>query len=404
VSAPGDGRLPASVGDAAGDRALGIYLHVPFCAARCGYCDFTTYTTGELGPDVDPSAFPDAVLAELDLAAGVLDGAGVGGRPAGTVFFGGGTPTVLPAGELLRLLDGVRRRFGLTAGAEVTVEANPESVTRDDLIRLASGGVTRISLGMQSAVSHVLATLERTHDPHSVPRVIRWARDAGLSVSVDLIYGTPGESERDWAHTLDAVLDSGPDHVSAYSLVIEPGTRMGTLLRRGRMAPVDDGDLAAKYELAEHMLTDAGLDWYEVSNWATAPEQRCRHNLGYWRGQDWWGAGPGAHSHVGGVRWWNVRHPREYSRLLGSGLSPAEGREVLDQDARYTERVLLGVRLVDGLPVTELEPRARPAVAALVADGLVAGAEAVRGRVVLTVRGRLLADAVVRALLDPALA
>lgn len=397
--APPDGRLPGHVADGAADRELGIYVHVPFCASRCGYCDFTTYTAAELGGAGDRAGYRTAVLDELALAARVLDGVGAA-RPVSTVFLGGGTPTLLPPAELARILDGVRERFGLRPGAEVTVEANPDSVTGDDLAALAAAGGTRVSFGMQSAVPHVLATLERTHEPAAVPRVVARARDAGLAVSLDLIYGTPGESPDDWRASLEAAVGCGPDHVSAYSLVIEPGTRMAARLRRGEIPGTVQDDLAARYEEAEGFLAGAGYHWYEVSNWAREPELACRHNLGYWHGADWWGAGPGAHSHVDGVRWWNVRHPAEYSARLAGGTSPAAGREVLDAEQRRTERVLLGVRLAEGFPVAQLPPGPRRAVSGLVADGLVDGSAAVRGRVVLTLRGRLLADAVVRALLD----
>jgi oxygen-independent coproporphyrinogen-3 oxidase len=396
--APDDGHLPACVADGVAERAFGVYLHVPFCAVRCGYCDFNTYTTAELGPGADPEGYPATVIRELDLAAGVLDRAAAGGRPASTVFFGGGTPTLLPTGGLARMLDAVGDRFGLAAGAEVTVEANPESVTAQSLAELARRGVTRVSFGMQSAVPSVLAVLDRVHDPARVPQVVGWAREAGLAVSLDLIYGTPGEAVADWRASVEAALACDPDHVSAYALVVEEGTRLAARVRRGDVAAPDDDDLAEKYELADDLLAQHGFGWYEVSNWARSPDLVCRHNLGYWRGDDWWGAGPGAHSHVGGVRWWNLRHPRAYAQRLTEGMSPAAGRELLDPAQRRAERVLLGVRLASGLPVPDLDPATRPAVAALVADGLVDGTRAIGGDVVLTRRGRLLADAVVRAL------
>ncbi|MFN0284495.1 MAG: radical SAM family heme chaperone HemW [Kineosporiaceae bacterium] len=397
---PADGALPAAVVDGAARRAFGVYVHVPFCAVRCGYCDFNTYTAAELGGGADQTAYPATATSELDLAARVLAAAGLPARPAATVFFGGGTPTLLPAADLAALLAAVRDRFGLAPDAEVTTEANPDSVTPDGLASLAAAGFTRVSFGMQSAVPHVLATLDRTHDPARVPQAVAWARAAGLGVSLDLIYGTPGESAADWAASLDAALGCEPDHVSAYALVVEEGTRLAARVRRGEVPAPDDDDLADKYEAADARLTAAGLGWYEVSNWARTEPDRCRHNVGYWRGDDWWGVGPGAHSHVGGVRWWNVRHPRSYAEALAAGRSPAAAREVLDADQRAAEAVLLGVRLADGLPLGRLAPSRRGAVAGLVADGLVAGADAVRGRVVLTRRGRLLADAVVRALVE----
>ena len=399
---PLDGGLPPSVAEDATRRAFGIYLHVPFCAVRCGYCDFNTYTAAELGGGADREAYADMATAELDLAARVVKAAGLPDRPAATVFFGGGTPTLLPVADLARLLDAVRARFGLAPDAEVTVEANPDSVSPESLAGLAGAGVTRVSFGMQSAVPHVLAVLDRTHRPDRVPEAVSWARAAGLAVSLDLIYGTPGESLDDWRHSVTAALDCRPDHISAYALVVESGTRLAARVRRGEVAAPDDDDLADKYELADDLLTAVGYQWYEISNWARTPDDACRHNGGYWRGDDWWGIGPGAHSHIGGVRWWNVRHPSAYARHIAGGGSPAQAREVLGNRERHEERVLLGVRLAAGLPLEDLDDAGRAALPPLIRDGLVlepnaAGAPA--RRVVLTRRGRLLADAVVRALL-----
>jgi putative oxygen-independent coproporphyrinogen III oxidase len=314
------------------------------------------------------------------------------------VLLGGGTPTLLPADDVVGLVDAVRDTFGLQAGAEVTTEANPDSVDRDYLQRLADGGLTRVSFGVQSAVPHVLATLDRTHDPERVPQVVAWAREAGLAVSVDLIYGTPGESLADWRTSLDAAVATDPDHVSAYALVVEAGTRLAVRVRRGEVPAPDDDDLADKYELAEEVLSAAGYGWYEVSNWSRGPEHACRHNLGYWRGDDWWGVGPGAHSHVGGVRWWNVRHPSAWARAVHDGRSPAQGREVLDDADRHVEDVLLRSRLVEGLPLAVLADEVAERVVGLVADGLLDDAAARAGRVVPTLRGRLLSDVVARTL------
>ena len=405
-AAPADGALPASVRDGADRRGFGVYLHVPFCTVRCGYCDFNTYTATELGGGASQVAYADTALAEIALGARVTRAAGLPERPASTVFVGGGTPTVLPAGDLVRMLDGVRGAWGLADDAEVTTEANPDSVTPESLAELARGGFTRVSFGMQSAVPHVLATLERTHDPRRIPDVVRWARDAGLAVSLDLIYGTPGESLADWRTSLETALATGVDHVSAYALVVEQGTKMAVQVRRGDLALPDEDDQAAKYELADDLLTEAGLHWYEVSNWARTPADACRHNLAYWRNDDWWGVGPGAHSHVGGVRWWNVKHPRAYAARLAAGESPAAGRETVEDASARLERVMLGVRLDEGLPVEALSPAGRARVAGLVADGLVDARAALGAggrpgrRVRLTRRGRLLADAVVRTLAD----
>ncbi|NLF04626.1 MAG: coproporphyrinogen III oxidase [Actinomycetales bacterium] len=398
---PDDGGLPATVIEGAERRGFGVYLHVPFCTVRCGYCDFNTYTAAELGGGASQVAYADTALREIDLAGRVLADAGLPPREVATVFVGGGTPTVLPVGDLARMLDAVRATWGLAPGAEVTTEANPDSVTPQSLEQLAAAGFTRVSFGMQSAVGHVLRTLDRTHDPARIPDVVAWARAAGLEVSLDLIYGTPGESLEDWRTSLEAALATGVDHVSAYALVVEQGTKMAAQVRRGELPEPDGDDEAAKYELADQILSAAGLHWYEVSNWARTSAQACEHNLAYWRGDDWWGIGPGAHSHVGGVRWWNVKHPRAYAARLEAGLSPAAGREVLTDEEAYLERVLLGVRLADGLPLSDVGPAGRSAVTGLVADGLVDGRAAVRRpdpRVLLTRRGRLLADTVVRAL------
>jgi putative oxygen-independent coproporphyrinogen III oxidase len=396
--APLDGLLPPSVAEGASTRNLGVYLHVPFCRVRCGYCDFNTYTAAEVR-GVRQSDYASEAVAEVTLAGTVLAASGAPARPASTVFFGGGTPTLLPANDLARMLGAVRDTFGLLPGAEVTTEANPDSVDAAYLERLAEAGFTRVSFGMQSAVPHVLATLERTHDPERIPHVVRWARDAGLQVSLDLIYGTPGESLDDWRASVDQALAQQPDHVSAYSLIVEPGTKMARQIKRGEVAEPDEDLQADMYELADALLADAGYEWYEVSNWAR--EGRVsRHNLAYWQGHDWWGVGPGAHSHVGGVRWWNVKHPAAYADRMHAGVSPAAGRETLDAETREVERVLLATRVRGGLETATLTAAARTAVAGLIADGLVEPAAALRGSIVLTLQGRLLADAVVRRLLD----
>ena len=398
--APTDGSLPASALAGLGTRPFGFYVHVPFCTVRCGYCDFNTYTASELGdvPGASRTSYADAAIAEVRLARRVLGDVDL---PVDTVFFGGGTPTLLPPHDLTRIVAAIRDEFGLADGAEVTTESNPDSVDADDLARLHEGGVNRVSFGMQSSVSHVLRVLDRTHDPRRVPQVVQWARQAGFEqVSLDLIYGTPGESLDDWRASLDAALSCEPDHVSAYALIVEEGTALARQIRRGELAMTDDDDLADKYLLADEALEKAGLTWYEVSNWARGPAAACRHNVGYWTGGDWWGVGPGAHGHVGGVRWWNVKHPTPYAVRIGGGSSPAHAREVLDEETRRVERVLLETRLRDGLPVDVLDADGRAAVPDQVARGLAETDAAAQGRVVLTTRGRLLADAVVRDLLS----
>ncbi|MFL5817886.1 MAG: radical SAM family heme chaperone HemW [Conexibacter sp.] len=392
--APADGALPASARAGLGARPFGVYVHVPFCATRCGYCDFNTYTPAELTDGTGRGGYVGAVLAELALARRVL---GDGTPRAGTVFFGGGTPTLLAPGELAEILRAIDETFGLAPGAEVTTEANPESVEPASLAALREAGFTRISLGMQSAAPHVLATLDRTHTPGRAAEAAREARAAGLEhVSLDLIYGTPGESDDDWRGSLEAALAAEPDHVSAYGLIVEPGTRLAAQVRRGELPAPDQDVLADRYELAEQLLGAAGFAWYEISNWAAAPDARCRHNVAYWRGGDWWGVGPGAHSHVGGVRWWNVLRPAAYAARLAAGESPAHAREVLDPAARRFERIMLETCLADGLDTALLDDAGRAAAQRAVADGL---ATFDGDRLVLTLRGRLLADSVVRALL-----
>lgn len=392
--APTDGALPASVAAGAETRDFGVYVHVPFCRVRCGYCDFNTYTADELRGERRED-YAERVVSEIALASRILDAAGLPQRPAATVFFGGGTPTLLPSNDLIHMLDAVRTTWGLQPGAEVTVEANPDTVTAEGLRALADAGVTRLSLGMQSSVSRVLATLDRTHTPERVGDAVNWAREAGLQVSVDLIYGTPGESLSDWRASIDTALGHQPDHVSAYALIVEEGTKLARQIARGELAGPDDDLMAEMYELADARFAEAGYHWYELSNWSRSPETRSRHNLAYWTSQDWWGVGPGAHSHIGGLRWWNVKHPAAYAQRLAAGESPAAGRETISAEQAELERILLTSRLIEGVDLTGL---AAEVVAPLIADGLIDGAAALRGQGILTLRGRLLADVVARAL------
>ncbi|MFB4315411.1 radical SAM family heme chaperone HemW [Actinomadura sp. 21ATH] len=389
---PADGALPPASLKGLGERPFAFYVHVPFCVTRCGYCDFNTYTATELGPGASRDSYAETAIEEVRLARRVLGDAEL---PVQTVFVGGGTPTLLPPEDLGRVLAAIDAEFGLAPGAEVTTEANPESVDDRYLGRLRETGFTRVSYGMQSAREHVLAVLDRTHTPGRVPRVVDWTRAAGFEhVNLDLIYGTPGESDDDWRASLEAALECDPDHVSAYALIVEEGTRLAARVRRGELAAPDDDAMADRYLMADELLGARGLRWYEISNWATGPEAACRHNLLYWTGADWWGVGPGAHSHVGGTRWWNVKHPAAYAARLAERITPAHAREVLDDEDRHVERVMLELRLADGCPAELLDAAAiRRAVAA----GLIeAGPYEERGRAVLTRRGRLLADAVVR--------
>jgi putative oxygen-independent coproporphyrinogen III oxidase len=399
---PATGTLPDSARAGLGERPFGLYVHVPFCTTRCGYCDFNTYTAAELGAGPATTSlgnYADLAIAEIRFARRIL---GHVDLPVSTVFFGGGTPTLLaPAalGAILRVIDG---EFGLTSGAEVTTEANPETVDEASLGELRSQGLTRVSFGMQSAVPEVLAVLDRVHRPGRPAQCAEWARAAGFEhVSLDLIYGTPGESDADWRRSLDAAVAAAPDHVSAYALTVETGTRLAARVRRGELDPPDDDVLADRYLAAEEILSAAGYGWYEISNWAGSRPSRCAHNMLYWTGGDWWGIGPGAHSHVGGTRWWNVRHPAAYAARIAGGSSPGQAREILSEAERQLERVMLLIRLADGCPVEVLGPAGQANAAQVVADGLADAAALARGRIVLTSRGRLLADAVTQKLTEP---
>jgi len=394
---PADGRLPAAALSGLGDVPFGVYVHVPFCRTRCGYCDFNTYTAPELG-GASRESYARLAIEEVRFARRVL---GATAPPVSTVFFGGGTPTLLPPADLAAILSAIDGEFGLASGAEVTAEANPESVDQQSLGQLRAAGFTRISFGMQSAVGHVLSVLDRAHTPGRPAECVAWARDAGFEqVSLDLIYGTPGESAADWKESVHAALAAGPDHISAYALIVEEGTRLAARIRRGELAAPDDDEMADRYLEADAEFAAAGLTWYEISNWASSDQARCQHNLLYWTGGDWWGVGPGAHSHAGGTRWWNVRHPSAYSDRITAGVSPGQAREVLTGEDRRIERILLTTRLISGCAADELSPAGLRAARAAVADGLAESSELAAGRVVLTTQGRLLADAVIRDLTD----
>ncbi|HWM39388.1 MAG TPA: radical SAM family heme chaperone HemW [Streptomyces sp.] len=401
---PESGSLPPEALAGRESRPLGFYLHVPYCATRCGYCDFNTYTAAELrgsgGVLASRENYAATLSDEIRLARKVL---GDDPRRVSTVFVGGGTPTLLPAADLARMLAAVRDEFGLAPDAEVTTEANPESVDPGYLAQLREAGFNRISFGMQSARPHVLQVLDRTHTPGRPEACVAEARAAGFEhVNLDLIYGTPGETDDDWRASLDAALAAQPDHVSAYALIVEEGTQLARRIRRGEVPMTDDDVHADRYLIAEEALSAAGMSWYEVSNWATAsdPAARCLHNELYWTGADWWGAGPGAHSHVGGVRWWNVKHPAAYAQALAEGRSPGAGRELLGAEDRRVERILLELRLLAGCPLELLAPAGASAARRALSDGLLEPGPYEQGRAVLTLRGRLLADAVVRDLVD----
>lgn len=391
------------------ETPFAVYLHVPYCRVRCGYCDFNTYTNLDMGGGASASDYVATLADELAVAARAMQDTGLPDRPASTVFLGGGTPTMLPAADLAHMLELVRTTWGLAQDAEITTEANPETVDEGDLASLAQAGFTRVSFGMQSAVPDVLATLDRIHRPERVAQVVAWARNVGLNVSVDLIYGTPGESLNDWRRSVEAAIAVQVDHISAYALVIEKGTRMWTKVRRGELPMPSDDDEAVKYEVADQLLGEAGYQWYEISNWAR-PGYECRHNLAYWRDWDWYGAGPGAHSHFGDLRMWNTKAPVAWAAQVRAGRLPVSGHEVLGPLDRELERAMLGVRMREGLVLADLvrsgeattqhgtPVRLVSVVGDLVSRGLVDPAAALEGRIILTLKGRLFADAVTTAL------
>ena len=377
-------------------HTLGVYVHVPFCATRCSYCDFVTYTAGELRGRDARAGYAAQAIAEVQLAARTL---GADRPPVSTVFFGGGTPTLLPPEDLAAILRAIDDELGLADDAEVTVEANPDSVQPRSLAALREAGVTRVSLGMQSARSHVLAALGRTHNAGRPAAAAAEARAEGFEhVSLDLIYGTPAETDEDWRASLEAALSAEPDHVSAYALTVEPGTRLHADIRRGAAVAPDEDALADRYAMADALLEGAGLRWYEVSSWAASDDARCRHNIAYWQGGDWWGVGPGAHSHVRGRRWWNVRHPSDHAALVAAGRSPAAGEETLDDEQRRLERIMLEVRTREGLDLAVTGARGADEAVRLAGDGLLDPGAVRDGRAVLTLRGRQLTGLVVRSL------
>lgn len=400
--APEHGLLSEAEIEGHSQRTFHAYVHIPFCATRCGYCDFNTYTATELG-ELKQSEYARSLISEIAFSAEVLDRSRVKPRELTTVFFGGGTPTLLPAVDLVVMLDSLRNQFGISPDAEVTVEANPDTINREKLQELKEAGFNRLSIGMQSADRDVLVTLERSHNPENVSIAIDLAKEYGFQTSLDLIFGAPGESIEQWEASLSVAINLEPDHISAYSLIVEPGTKLFRQISSGVLKGVDEDLQADKYELADALLTEAGYDWYEISNFAKTPSNRSRHNLAYWLGQDWWGYGPGAHSHLGSVRWWNQKHPATYAQRLANFQSPTAGREKIDNATNRLERVLLESRLSDGMSIESLRalnPQLDQPVSELIADGLIDGRQALAGRVVLTRRGRLLADAVVRKLTD----
>ena len=395
LAMPLNGALPSTVGVGALGKTMSAYVHIPFCRVRCGYCDFNTYTATELR-GVSRASYVEELKKEIALSIDVLQRADVSLRPLHTVFFGGGTPTLLPVSDLADALQALRDSHGIEPEAEITVEANPDTLTAEYVDALVRAGFTRVSVGMQSAVPHVLSALDRTHNPAAVDQAVSTIHSAGLEASIDLIYGAPGESLADWRRSLEQAISLNTGHISAYALIVEDGTALARKISSGAMDAPDDDLQAEMYELADELLSKAGFQWYEISNWAKSQQQQSQHNLAYWNNQDWWGYGPGAHSAIGGTRFWNVKHPAAYAGRLAEAHSPALSHETPDQQAVTLEQVLLGSRLAAGIPTQGHDPQA---ISTLIARGLIDGKRAIEGRIVLTLSGRLRADEVVRELL-----
>jgi oxygen-independent coproporphyrinogen-3 oxidase len=376
-------------------RTLSAYVHIPFCASRCGYCDFNTYTAAELqrdGTSITAVTYPDRVIAEVNW---LRQSNATDDRALSTVFFGGGTPTLIDSNELVRILQSLKSTYGFTDDVEVTTEANPDSVTHKDLEILRAGGFTRISFGHQSSAANVLALLERTHTPGKTWQAVSDARSAGFEhVSVDLIYGSPGETDEDLIETLDQVVAADVDHVSAYSLIVEPGTRLAARVARGEISNPSDDVAAHRYELIDSKLRNLGMTWYEVSNWSK-PGGECRHNIAYWRNQDWLGIGPGAHAHSAGTRSWNLKHPAAWAARVDEGVSATADLEVLDASDINHEDIMLGLRLREGLALSVLGDAGLTQAQLAVSEGLLDPASFTEGKAVLTFQGRLLADGLV---------
>jgi len=377
---------------------LAFYIHIPYCVKRCGYCDFNTYTPSELkiatGLSEVSNSYIDLLLLEIKQAK-----AQVGSASVPSIFFGGGTPSLMEPSDIGRVIDQIKKEFVLNSDAEVTMECNPDTVSKENLAAFRQVGVNRVSFGMQSAVPHVLATLDRTHNPENLLQVTTWAKEVGFSeISVDLIYGTPGETLADWQKSIDAALALPITHISAYALIIEEGTKLAAQIKRGEVAPVDDDLAAEKYLLADKAFTAAGFQWYELSNWAK-PDSLSKHNLAYWLGENWWGAGPGAHSHLNGKRFWNVKHPNLYKEKIQSNLSPIADSEVLEEIQIASEKLMLSLRLPSGVEKESLNQDQISELSDYVESGHLDLLNWNQGRATLTLEGRLIADQILRQIL-----
>jgi oxygen-independent coproporphyrinogen-3 oxidase len=384
--APADGSLPDLVDLL--NKPFSLYVHVPYCLKRCGYCDFNTYTPSELDREDQIESWLNSAIKEVELARRVLKAE----LTVDSIFFGGGTPSLLDSNTVDNFIQSVKNNFNLKPGLEITIEANPDSINEEKSQRWLNSGINRVSIGMQSSTKEVLKKLDRTHNPDNVSHSVDILKKSGFdNFSLDLIYGTPGESLQDWENSLKDAIALNPPHISAYSLVIEPGTKMGAQLNRGEINQVNDDEAADKYQLADEMLTKNNYSWYEISNWAKK-DKECKHNLNYWLGNNWWGIGPGAHSHVNGVRWWNNKLPKVWRELLEKQNSPAFAREVLSKDQIRNEQIMLLSRLRTGLGIVELD---KNKIQNLRANELITLDS---NNIVLTLKGRLLADEVFRQL------
>jgi oxygen-independent coproporphyrinogen-3 oxidase len=380
-------------------RPLSFYIHIPYCVKRCGYCDFNTYTPGELKPGSDiaqvSNGYIDLLIHEGKIARSEVKTT----KPIETIFFGGGTPTLMEPADLGRVLKSLEADFGFASDIEITIEANPDTVSKEKLADLREVGINRISFGMQSAVPHVLAVLDRTHNPENVIKATTWAREVGFEqVSADLIYGAPGESLKDWETTIDAALALPITHISAYALIVESGTKLAAQVKRGEVIIPEDDQTADKYLMADEKFRKAGFNWYELSNWSK-PEGECRHNMAYWEGADWWGLGPGAHSHLNGKRFWNVKHPTAYRERLEANQSPIMDSEQLTLEEMENERVMLEIRLPRGLEKSSLTSASLARLESYLTGGQISQEQWDQGRISLTISGRLMADRIVREIL-----
>ena len=377
---------------------LSFYVHIPYCVKRCGYCDFNTYTPAELqistGLTQISNSYIDLLIKEIDLAK-----AQVGQANVPTIFFGGGTPSLMEPSDIARVIKAIDNKFGLTDDCEITLETNPDTVDKEKLAAFKAAGVNRISFGMQSAVPHVLETLDRTHNPDNLPQVTNWAAEVGFKdISVDLIYGTPGESLVDWQTSINAALALPINHISAYALIVEEGTKLANAIKRGEIANVDDDLTAEKYLMADAAFTKAGFTWYELSNWSKNSGE-SKHNIAYWLNKNWWGAGPGAHSHINGKRWWNVKHPNLYREKLQQNISPELDSEILEPMQIESERLMLSIRLPEGITKDSLSSDQIMSLNQYLESGALDYAKWVAGSVSLTLSGRLIADRIVREIL-----